>query len=157
MNGNNTSNFTLKEKIIIEKNHQKVFKWKVILLVVISNVLVFALCKMDTGTKEKQVLQNIYQKHRGFKTVIISAEKFIASEDLNKNNLVTLINDKNKIIFRDVYFIEQLSDKVKIEIAENELNQLRFINNEHLNLIPHLAIVPTSTNKTLGNQYEIIF
>jgi hypothetical protein len=157
MNGKNTNNFSLKEKINSEKNQQKLIKWKVALLVVMSNLLVFAICKTDIGTSEKHSSKTNYQKHKGYNMVLINAEKLIANEDLSRNNYVTIINDKNKIIFKDVYFVEQLTEKIKIEIAENELNQLRFINNEHLSLIPHLSNAPKTSNKNVGNQYEIIF
>ena len=159
MNGTNS---TLKDEIKKGQDEKRKEKFKLLSTIVLSNILVAALCL--PGRQSEKVTLPQKTLHADYQVMLLPLSAFLSEDSLKeKETLVTLLTKSNQVISSKAYLHELVKKEndlsyFKIEIANKDLKKVSESVNQELVAIPYVAVVDKPRlPETRGSKYEIDF
>lgn len=168
MNGVNKQIFTenkigLMAQINSEKKKKFYSNFKIILLIISTNGLIYTWCDNSTpATKEEK--NTIQKLHKDYHPIKLMAQSLISTTDyLDKP--ISIINESKQVLIYDAYLLAEIKEDkfnnnenhfYKIEIPKNETINSSTLFNQKIILVPHIDH-PHLSNNSINkvNQYEI--
>lgn len=165
---------TLKEEIAKSFEKKSKEKIKFIFSLIISNLFVFILCSTfmsPTNSQEKksEVVASAEVTSPDHEFIILDvAQTLIAKNNINKNQLVTILNENKSILVSKAKMIMAIESKdsekneFKFEINRSDINHLRENLTEKVIVVPFITPSPKEVKKQLvrntkRSKYEVPF